>query len=63
MQSRQLTPPSLTGLVIEDAPSGLASGKRAGARTLAVCTNHTRDYLQSRAGYEQPDFILDNLEQ
>jgi len=53
----------LSGLVIEDAPSGLAAGKRAGARTLAVCTNHTREFLQRRTGNEKPDFIIDNLEQ
>ncbi|KIM54249.1 hypothetical protein SCLCIDRAFT_1222218 [Scleroderma citrinum Foug A] len=49
-------------LVIEDAPSGLAAGKRAGARTLAVCTNHTREFLQRRTGNEKPDFIINNLE-
>lgn len=49
-------------IVIEDAPSGLAAGKRAGARTLAVCTNHTREFLQRRTGNEKPDFIIDNLE-
>ena len=53
----------LAGLVIEDAPSGLAAGKRAGARTLAVCTNHTREFLQRRTGNEKPDFIINNLEQ
>lgn len=49
-------------LVIEDAPSGLAAGRRAGATTLAVCTNHTREFLETRIGDEKPDFIVDNLE-
>ncbi|KAI6153264.1 HAD-like domain-containing protein [Pisolithus tinctorius] len=49
-------------LVIEDAPSGLTAGRRAGAATLAVCTNHTREFLETRVGDEKPDFVVDNLE-
>ncbi|KAI6045166.1 HAD-like domain-containing protein [Pisolithus marmoratus] len=49
-------------LVVEDAVSGLAAGRRAGATTLAVCTNHTRDFLETRTGDEKPDFIVDNFE-
>ncbi|KAL4069344.1 HAD-like domain-containing protein, partial [Scleroderma citrinum] len=50
-------------VVIEDAPSGLAAGKRAGARTIAVCTNHTREFLHTCIKDERPDFIIENFEQ
>jgi len=46
-------------LVVEDAPSGLLAGHRAGARTLAVCTSHTRDKIV--ASGVNPDFIVDDL--
>jgi len=45
--------------VVEDAPSGLLAGRRAGARTLAVCTSHTRDKIV--ASGVTPDFIVDDL--
>lgn len=46
-------------LVIEDAPSGLKSGRAAGSKTLAVCTSHNRDAIvQSGA---EPDFIVKDL--
>ncbi|PFH54713.1 hypothetical protein AMATHDRAFT_72473 [Amanita thiersii Skay4041] len=46
-------------LVVEDAISGLKSGKAAGARTLAVCTSTSRDMiLRSEAN---PDFIVADL--
>lgn len=44
---------------MEDAPSGLLAGRRAGARTLAVCTSHTRDKIV--ASGVTPDFIVDDL--
>ena len=44
---------------MEDAPSGLLSGHRAGARTLAVCTSHTRDEII--ASGVNPDFIVNDL--
>ena len=44
---------------MEDAPSGLRAGHAAGARTLAVCTSHTRD--QIIASGTTPDFIVDDL--
>jgi beta-phosphoglucomutase-like phosphatase (HAD superfamily) len=47
------------GLVVEDAPSGLLAGRRAGARTLAMCTSHTRDKIV--ASGVTPDFIVDDL--
>jgi len=49
----------MAGLVVEDAPSGLLSGHRAGARTLAVCTSHTRDEII--ASGVNPDFIVNDL--
>ncbi|TFK76691.1 HAD-like protein [Pluteus cervinus] len=44
-------------LVIEDAISGLKSGRAAGARTLAVCTSTPRETLQAI----EPDFIVADL--
>jgi sugar-phosphatase len=34
-------------LVLEDAPAGIASGRAAGARTVAVVTTHTADELDA----------------
>jgi beta-phosphoglucomutase-like phosphatase (HAD superfamily) len=45
--------------VVEDAPSGLLAGHRAGAQTLAVCTSHTRDKIL--ASGVNPDFIVNDL--
>ncbi|SGY13592.1 BQ5605_C010g05903 [Microbotryum silenes-dioicae] len=36
-----------TVLVLEDAPSGLASGLAAGCQTLAVCTGQTRERIRA----------------
>lgn len=47
------------GLVVEDAPSGLIAGRVAGARTLAVCTSHTRDKILECGA--APDFIVNDL--
>ncbi|ETW87710.1 hypothetical protein HETIRDRAFT_308164, partial [Heterobasidion irregulare TC 32-1] len=46
-------------LVVEDAPSGLKSGHAAGAKTLAVCTSHTRELI--RASGSNPDFVVSDL--
>jgi len=46
-------------LVVEDAPSGLIAGRAAGARTLAVCTSHTRDKIVASGA--TPDFIVNDL--
>lgn len=48
----------LLGLVVEDAPSGLQSGRAAGSLTLAVCTSLPRATLKSDAN---PDYIVSNL--
>ena len=45
------------GLVIEDAPSGLKSGRGAGAKTLAVCTSHVKEDLAKF----NPDYIVKDL--
>jgi len=44
---------------VEDAPSGLRAGNAAGARTLAVCTSHTRG--QIIASGASPEFIVNDL--
>jgi len=44
-------------LVVEDAPSGLQSGRDAGAKTLAVCTTHTAEDLAKI----NPDYIVKDL--
>ncbi|XP_006454558.1 hypothetical protein AGABI2DRAFT_214770 [Agaricus bisporus var. bisporus H97] len=45
-------------LVVEDAISGLLSGRSAGARTLAVCTSTERSILENEA---KPDYIVTDL--
>lgn len=42
---------------MEDAPSGLESGREAGAKTLAVCTTHKREDLEKHG----PDYIVSDL--
>jgi len=44
-------------LVVEDAPSGLKSGRDAGAKTLAVCTSHTREAIVRF----EPDYVVQDL--
>ncbi|EGO02750.1 hypothetical protein SERLA73DRAFT_176106 [Serpula lacrymans var. lacrymans S7.3] len=46
-------------LVVEDAPSGLLAGHAAGARTLAVCTSHTREVILASGA--NPDYIVKDL--
>lgn len=46
-------------LVVEDAPSGLKSGHAAGAKTLAVCTSHTKQQILDSGS--NPDYIVDDL--
>lgn len=46
------------GLVIEDAISGLISGRAAGAKTMAVCTSTTRQQILSQV---IPDFVVADL--
>ncbi|CDS01654.1 related to HOR2-DL-glycerol phosphatase [Sporisorium scitamineum] len=44
-------------LVVEDAPPGVRSGKRAGAKTLALRTTHDGEKMQQ----EQADYIVEDL--
>ncbi|KAI0921636.1 hypothetical protein AcW1_004445 [Taiwanofungus camphoratus] len=44
-------------LVVEDAPSGVRSGKAAGCKTLALLTSHSRAQVEA----SQADFIVKNL--
>jgi HAD superfamily hydrolase (TIGR01509 family) len=44
-------------LVVEDAPTGIRSGKASGARVLATCTSHDRAALEK----ERPDFLVEDL--
>lgn len=46
-------------LVIEDAVSGLISGRRAGSLTVAVCTSTSRAVID--ASGSSPDFIVSDL--
>ena len=47
----------LSGLVIEDAPSGIRAGKTAGAKVLGLLTSHTPDQVKK----EEPDWIAEDL--
>lgn len=47
----------MTALVVEDAPTGIRSGKASGARVLATCTSHDREDLEK----ERPDFLVEDL--
>lgn len=44
-------------VVVEDAPAGVLSGKRAGARVLGVKTTHSGERLWKQGA----DFVVDNL--
>ena len=46
-----------TGLVVEDAPAGIQSGKAAGCQTLAVTTSHSRE----RMAASRADYLVDDL--
>ncbi|KAJ7785748.1 HAD-like domain-containing protein, partial [Mycena metata] len=48
-----------TCLVVEDAISGIQSGKAAGASVLAVCTSTSRDKIMNSGA--NPDFIVTDL--
>ena len=47
-----------SGLVVEDAISGVKAGHAAGAKVLAVCTSTSRERLLAAA---EPDFIVPDL--
>lgn len=50
----QLNP---TGIVFEDAPSGIRAGLAAGCRVLGVCTSHRREQLEGLA----PTWLVNDL--
>lgn len=45
--------------MIEDAPTGVASGKAAGSKVMAVLTSHSRD----RMAETMPDYLVEDLTQ
>jgi len=47
----------MTGLVFEDAPSGIRSGRTAGCKTVAFLTSHSREQVQAA----EPDFIVNDM--
>lgn len=47
-------------LVVEDAVSGILSGRAAGSKTLAVCTTTPHEVLIAKAN---PDYIVPDLTQ
>ncbi|KAL7412866.1 HAD-like domain-containing protein, partial [Mrakia frigida] len=51
--------PAAQCIVVEDAPTGIRSGKAAGCIVLATCTSHTRASLEA----EKPDFLVEDLSQ
>lgn len=46
-----------TGVVFEDAPSGIRSGNAAGCKTVALLTTHTKEQIEAC----QADYIVENL--
>jgi len=44
-------------LVVENAPSGLRSGRAAGCKTLGLITTHSQEQMEAC----QPDFLVTNL--
>jgi len=48
---------SMIGLVFEDAPSGIRSGRTAGCKTVAFLTTHSREQVQAA----EPDFIVNDM--
>lgn len=46
-----------SGLVVEDAPSGIRAGKAAGAKILGLLTSHSADQVNK----EEPDWVVADL--
>lgn len=49
--------PIAAGIVFEDAPSGVRSGKAAGCTTVALLTTHSRQQLEAA----NPDYIIKDM--
>lgn len=52
---RTLTRP--LGLVVEDAPSGVASGLAAGCAVIGLITSHTKEQMEAK----HPTYLVENL--
>lgn len=52
---RTLTRP--IGLVVEDAPSGVASGLTAGCAVIGLITSHTKEQMEVK----RPTYLVENL--
>jgi glycerol 3-phosphatase-1 len=48
---------AIEGVVIEDAPAGVTSGKAAGCKVIAVCTSHSRE----RMAQTEADWLIEDL--
>lgn len=47
----------MSGLVFEDAPSGIRSARTAGCKAVAFLTSHSREQVQAA----EPDFIVNDM--
>ncbi len=45
------------GIVFEDAPSGVRSGRAAGCKTIALLTSHSKQQVES----SNPDYIIKDM--
>jgi hypothetical protein len=45
------------GVVFEDAPSGVLSGRAAGCKTIGLLTTHPREQMEAA----QPDILIQDL--
>jgi glycerol 3-phosphatase-1 len=45
------------GIVFEDAPSGVRSGRAAGCKTVALLTSHSKQQLEA----SKPDYIIKDM--
>lgn len=45
------------GIVFEDAPSGVRSGRAAGCKTIALLTSHSKQQIEST----KPDYIIKDM--
>ena len=45
------------GLVVEDAPAGVASGLAAGCAVIGLTTSHTKEQMEAK----RPTYLVENL--
>ncbi|SJL01772.1 uncharacterized protein ARMOST_05095 [Armillaria ostoyae] len=48
----------LQGVVFEDTPAGIRSGKAAGCKTIGFLTTHSKELMEA----VQPDFLIPNMD-